>query len=192
MITAVSPWPRGFVVVAALAFLGGCVEEGPVSPDRVASSIASQNESRGVDLDKCPKLAAPSGSTLAWHVFANGVQIYRWSGTAWTLVGPSAVLSADAGGNSVVGTHYVGPTWESNSGSKVVGAVIERCTPNPNAIAWLLLGAVSGGGPGVLHDVTHIQRVNTVGGVSPSAPGQVIGEEVRISYSAEYLFYRAN
>ena len=52
------------------------------------------------------------------------------------------MLSADAGGHSTVGTQYAGPTWESNSGSTVVGTVFER--------------------------VTFIQRVNTVGGTAPA------------------------
>jgi len=39
--------------------------------------------------------------------------------------------------------------------------------------------------------VTFIQRVNTVGGNAPAAAGTFVGEETRVPYSAEYLFYRA-
>ena len=124
------------------------------------------------------------------RVYATGVQIYRWSGTSWTFVAPQATLSANAGGSSTVGTHYAGPTWESVSGSKVVGAVAQRCTPVASAIPWLSLNAVSSTGPGIFHRVTFIQRVNTVGGLAPSAPGSVAGEEVRVPYTAEYFFYR--
>lgn len=60
----------------------------------------------------------------------------------------------------------------------------------PDAIPWLLLGAVSQG-PGVFHRVAFIQRVNTVGGNAPSDPGSFTGEEARIPYTTEYLFYRA-
>jgi len=45
-------------------------------------------------------------------------------------------------------------------------------------------------GPGVLNGVTFVQRVNTVGGKAPAAGGTVIGQEVRVAYSAEYFFYR--
>ena len=141
------------------------------------------------ELGNCGNLAAPVGSTLAFHVYARGVQIYRWTGTSWPLYGPDAVLSADAEGKSTVGTHYVGPTWETNSGSKAVGTVIDRCTADPNAVQWLSLSATSSG-PGVLNGVTFGQRVNTVGGKAPSAGGTVIGEEARAAYSAEYFFYR--
>jgi hypothetical protein len=72
----------------------------------------------------------------------------------------------------------------------VVGTVVKRCTPNPAAIPWLLLDAVSTEGPGIFHRVTHIQRVNTVGGNAPANPGSVTGEEARVPYTAEYFFYR--
>ena len=66
-------------------------------------------------------LQVQAGSEVAFHVYAIGVQIYRWNGTAWTFVAPSANLYADDGYHGGVGTHYAGPTWESNSGSKFIG-----------------------------------------------------------------------
>jgi hypothetical protein len=73
----------------------------------------------------------------------------------------------------------------------VVGAVLERATPDPNAIPWLLLEAVSSEGPGPFGGVTYVQRMNTVGGKAPAAPGAVLGEVARVPYVAEYYFYRA-
>ncbi len=125
-------------------------------------------------------------------MYAEGVQIYRWNGTSWIFVAPEALLFADADGNGVVGIHYGGPTWESNSGSKVVGMVLERCTPDPDAIPWLLLKAVSNEGPGPFQRVTFIQRVNTVGGLAPTDAGDFVGEEARVPYTTEYYFYRAS
>jgi hypothetical protein len=133
----------------------------------------------------------PESTKLAFHTFATGVQIYRWSGSAWVFVAPSAQLFADAEGTGVVGNHSAGPTWESTSGSKVVGAVLKRCPGAPNAIPWLLLRAVSAEGPGVFNRVTHIQRVNTVGGNAPAGAGTATGETASVPYTAEYFFYRA-
>jgi hypothetical protein len=141
-----------------------------------------------VNLGTCSDLAA-SGE-LTFHAYAAGVQIYRWTGTAWDFVAPRATLYADAQRSAIVGSHYAGPRWESVSGSTVNGAVAKRCTPNSNAIAWLLLDATSSAGPGVLDGVTQIQRVNTVGGVAPSAPGAVVGDIAEVPYTAEYFFYR--
>jgi len=194
-------WSHSLIVAASILSIG-CSDDTPVglsgggaygghtTPEPTAATSVSAS-ARAPELGACPKLAAPSGSKLAFHVYAAGVQIYRWNGTTWSFVAPSATLSADAHGNGTVGTHYAGPTWESNSGGKVVGAVIERCTPNANAIPWLLLGAVSTDGPGVFHRVTHIQRVNTVGGNAPAAPGSLVGEEARVPYTTEYFFYRS-
>src|SRR5690349_4423779 len=74
-----------------------------------------------------------------FHVYAIGVQIYRWDGNKWNLVGPDAKLYAEDGYHGQVGRHYAGPTWESNSGSKVVARKVGECTPDTSAVAWLLL-----------------------------------------------------
>lgn len=189
-------------IMAASALIAGCAGEAPLSPtspapvtaatqgDVVAMSTAAGNGQRGVDLGACSNLQSPSGSKLAFHVYAAGVQIYRWNGTSWVFVAPSAVLSADAGGHSTVGTHYAGPTWESNSGSTVVGTVLERCTVSTSAIQWLALTAVSSDGPGIFDGITFIQRVNTVGGTAPTSPGTFVGQTVNVPYTAEYYFYR--
>jgi hypothetical protein len=139
----------------------------------------------------CDRINAPAGTILAFHAYALGVQIYRWNGTAWTFVEPVANLYASRNFMGQVGIHYAGPTWESNSGSKVVARRLEACTPDPNAIDYLLLEKVSTEGPGIFDGVTHIQRLNTVGGKAPTAPGTVVGTTVEIPYTAEYFFYRA-
>ena len=139
----------------------------------------------------CSSLDVGETNKVASHVYAVGVQIYRWNGTSWVFVAPSATLYANADYDGQVGTHYVGPTWESNSGSKVLGARVAGCTPDRTAIPWLLLKAVSSDGPGVFHRITYIQRVNTIGGIAPTTPGTTVGEEAQVPYAAEYVFYRA-
>ena len=171
---------HGSWLIVATALIASCAESPRLSP--TAPSFTS------VPLGTCTDLAA-SGE-LTFHAYAAGVQIYRWSGTSWIFVAPRATLYADAQGSAVVGSHYAGPTWESVSGSTVLGAVAKRCTPNSNAIPWLLLDATSSAGPGVLEGVTQIQRVNTVGGVAPSTAGSVVGEIAEVPYTAEYFFYR--
>lgn len=150
------------------------------------------NDNRAPDLGNCQHLHVEAGNKVAFHVYAEGVQIYRWDGMSWIFVAPEALLFANAGGEGEVGFHYAGPTWESVSGSKVVGTVLERCTVDIEAIPWLLLQAVSSDGPGVLHRVTFIQRVNTVGGIAPTNPGSVPGEVQEVPYTTEYFFYRAH
>jgi len=141
-------------------------------------------------LSQCPELNPPPKSALALHVYATGVQIYRWNDTGWVFVAPEATLFADADGTHKVGTHSAGPSWSSDSGGTVVGAVLKRCTPDSTAVPWLSLAATPSDGAGVFRGVTFIQRTRTVGGVAPAAPGSGAGEVVRVPYRAEYFFYR--
>ena len=161
-----------------------------------AAQSARANESDRepeLPLPLCQSIQVEAGNEVAFHAYALGVQVYRWDGNAWAFVGPVANLYADAGFHGKVGTHYGGPTWESKSGSKVIGrrVVNTGCTPDANSIPWLLLEAVSTEGPGVFDGVTFIQRVNTTGGTAPAAPGSFVGEEARVPYTTEYYFYRA-
>ena len=139
----------------------------------------------------CDSVQVAEGNSLKFHAYAIGVQIYRWDGAAWVFVAPSAILYADPDYHAQIGTHYAGPTWESGSGSKVVGARLAGCTPDTTAIPWLRLGALSSQGPGVFRGVTFIQRVNTIGGIAPITAGTTTGQMANVPYTAEYYFYSA-
>jgi hypothetical protein len=196
MKTTVFRWSGRLSVVVTAALASGCASNGPVAPGgatvsarRVPAVADVSDGNRLPDLTGCEKLAAPVGSTLVLRAFAIGVQIYRWNGASWGFVAPSAALYADAGGHGQLATHFGGPTWQSNGGGKVVGTVAERCTRDAASIPWLSLTAVSDG-PGIFVMAAFIQRLNTVGGNAPSTPGSVVGEEARVSYTADYLFYK--
>jgi uncharacterized protein DUF3455 len=165
-------------VAASLIALSACGSNSTTSPEPRA------------DLNACPNLQVPANSQLVSHVFATGVQIYQWADTAWVLVSPSASLTSDVEGKASVGIHYAGPTWQATSGGKVTGAVQDRCTPNANAIPWLLLKATWDGQPGAFAGATHIQRVSTSGGLAPTIAGTK-GQIVSVPYRAEYYFYRS-
>jgi len=139
----------------------------------------------------CDSLDVSATNRLSLHVYAAGVQIYQWSGTNWVFIAPDAMLFADPCHYGQVGTHYAGPTWEANDGSKVVGARLKGCAPDRGAIPWLLLGATPLSDYGRFARLTYIQRVNTVGGTAPAEPGAFVGDEARVPYTAEYYFYRA-
>ena len=140
----------------------------------------------------CESINVEEGNTLAFHVFAKGVQIYKWNGTAWAFVAPEATLYAEPGYFGEVGIHGMGPHWTSKSGSKVKAARVPDtgCRPDPTAIEWLLLKKTEATGPGIFGNVTYIQRTNTTGGLAPSEPG-TLNELREVPYTAEYYFYRA-
>lgn len=159
----------------------------------VASSLGiSQDDALGLQAPAvpCSEIVVPEGHKLQKIVYAVGVQIYRWNGSAWAFVAPEANLYADPNYRGKVGTHYGGPTWEANSGGKVVAARVNGCSPDPESVAWLLLQAVDNEGSGVFGKTSYIQRINTVAGLAPQRAGQYVGEEVRMPYTTEYYFYR--
>lgn len=139
----------------------------------------------------CTEVRMPAGNRTSMHTYAVGVQRYKWDGTSWVFVEPVARLYANDNYRGELGTHYAGPTWESNSGSKVIAARVAGCSVDPTAIDLLLLQAVSNEGHGPFKRVTYIQRLNTVGGKAPIAPGSIVGAVAEIPYTAEYYFYRA-
>ena len=142
-------------------------------------------------------LAVPGGNVLLFKTFATGVQIYTCAAQpddsetfAWTFKAPEADLHNELG--QIVGSHYAGPTWEGNDGSRVVGEVVARAdAPEPGAIPWLLLKARTNAGRGVFSTITYIQRLETVGGVAPAdgCNHSTINTTREIPYTAVYAFY---
>lgn len=159
-------------------------------------SFLSASEARASDgpelSEQCQSLKVQVGNKLAFHVYARGAQIYKWNGATWDFVAPVATLYAEPTYFGEVGMHYVGPTWESKSGSLVKGRRVQGagCTPDPNSIPWLLLERASSSGAGIFSAVTYIQRVNTNGGNVPTEPGITLNETRSVPYTAEYYFYR--
>lgn len=175
--------------------LQGCA---PVDDDASAA--------QSLTADRCPDpmpavgaagtSLTPAADQRLWFVLhAVGTQNYvcNAAGTAWTFVGPRAELLNEGG--QVVGHHYAsaaGPTrpaWESSDGSVVVMQRAGGVSVTPTAVPWLLLTAVSHSGDGRFEDVTSIQRLNTVGGVAPSAPCTA-GAPSAVPYETDYFFYK--
>lgn len=161
----------------------------------LASSLAYADDDSRLPEDVPAALAVSADEKLTTVAYATGVQIYdcKASGAsyAWTFRAPEATLYSEDG--EEVGIHYVGPTWESNSGGTVVGAVIARVSsPDASAIPWLLLTAVSNDGGGPFKKVTSIQRLDTVGGKAPATgcDASAVGAEVEVPYAATYYFYK--
>ena len=162
-----------------------------------ALSADSGTDNRAPDV---PDAIVVDSSTnkVSFHGFGVGFQIYTWNGTSWGSAVPEATLFDDEG--NIVALHFgvfaanggfIGPAWQSNSGSEVVGKLPPAAViVNTDAIPWLRLEALSTEGPGIFADTTFIQRVNTTGGKAPSVNGTVIGQVARVPYTADYFFYR--
>jgi hypothetical protein len=90
------------------------------------------------------------------------------------------------------GKHFAGPSWKANDGSQVTGkAAANAPSPDANSIPWLLVTVVNRSGEGILARVTSIQRLNTNGGKAPASGCDAAnaGSELRVPYSADYVFF---
>jgi hypothetical protein len=167
------------VQVPLIGLLAGCAASSSMKTDDIPAA-----------------LQVPTNAVVALRAHGAGVQIYRCRAgkddaarVEWQLKEPEADLFDH--GNKI-GRHYAGPTWEATDGSKVTGEVVARAdSPDPNAVAWLLLSAKSTSGNGLFGHVRFVQRLRTVGGNAPSVGCNQasVDSELRVSYSAEYWFY---
>ena len=141
-----------------------------------------------------PQLQPPAGQQLLLQVHAKGDQVYTCKSELtdfiWSLKAPDAQLFDKDG--KPFGRHFAGPSWEASDGSRVIGkAVANAPSPDANSIPWLLVTVVSHEGNGVLSRATTIQRLNTKGGkaLASGCDAAHVGQELRVPYSADYLFY---
>jgi hypothetical protein len=146
-----------------------------------------------------PAIAVPDGHKLFLIGHAVGVQIHLCnatpSGYRWDFVAPRADLYNDHG--KLISTHFGGPTWQAQDGSKVVAGRVDGVTVDASAIDWLLLSAAStAAGPDGdrLVGTTFIQRINTTGGLAPAAAAcnaATAGTKAEVPYTADYYFWKA-
>lgn len=143
------------------------------------------------------EIKAPSGQKIAFRFQTqpNSVQIYTCKPAgqnfAWTGPDPDAILIDSA--HKLTVHHYKGPSWEATDGSIVrsEGPLARHYLPtDASAVHWLELPAKEPSRQ--FAKVTFIHRIDTSGGLPPSAKpcdAQHAGDQERVSYSATYLFY---
>ena len=145
-----------------------------------------------------PAIQVPAGNKVFLIAHAEGVQIYDCNptadGYAWSLFGPRANLYDDRG--KLVATHFRGPTWQARDGSVVVGGGEVIREPVDGAIPLLRIRTSATAGPDGdrFADTTYIQRIATVGGLSPAAStctATTAGTRREVPYTADYVFWKA-
>ncbi|WP_421955925.1 DUF3455 domain-containing protein [Polaromonas sp.] len=147
------------------------------------------------------KVRVPAGNVVALETTATGNLTYECRANTpaagsigWVLVSPSANLY-DRDGKQV-GT-YSGPpaTWTMMDGSSVTGTqvAIEPVVGGIH-IPLQLSAGTPGPAPGMLQNITYIQRVNTKNGqdfINACTQAEV-GQRVVRPYQADYIFWRAS
>jgi hypothetical protein len=139
-------------------------------------------------------LQPPASEQLLLQVHAKGDQVYTCKADgaqfSWMLKEPDAQLFDKEG--KPFGKHFAGPSWEATDGSRITGkAAANAPSPDADSIPWLLVKVVSHSGAGVLVPVTSLQRINTKGGKAPASGCDAthVGQEIRVPYSADYVFF---
>jgi Protein of unknown function (DUF3455) len=186
-----------FSVFSVLGILSACNSMTNANTTPVAANATERSTVilAEITAPKSGPLAVPASAKVVVKLPAIGVQIYKCTNAkgpfTWDFVAPEADLFDVEG--KMVGRHGAGPFWEMSDGSKINGTVAGRENSiRPNAIPHLLLTTKSNGGQGRISSVTHLQRINTVGGTAPAAGCAVVGDldkQVRVFYTADYLLF---
>ena len=140
-----------------------------------------------------PEIKVDEGNKVFLIGHAVGVQIYTCNGITWSSAVPRANLYNNNG--KLIITHFRGPTWQAQDGSQAVGTVVNKVNLDRSAIDWVLLSTKTT--PGTdgdrLVDTTFIQRIHTVGGLTPPAAdcnAATAGTVVEVPYTADYVFWK--
>lgn len=134
-----------------------------------------------------PSLQPPAGlKIIGQFVVGTGTQTYTCTGGRFT---GSSVPEAGLfdGANRRI-HHFGGPSWQSEADGSLITAAPVANSAVPGSIPELLLEVKTHSGAGLLSTVTHIQRMNTFGGVAPSTPC-TDGQKTSVAYNANYIFW---
>ncbi|MEY4546099.1 MAG: hypothetical protein RL685_2294 [Pseudomonadota bacterium] len=179
---------------------GASAPKPAAAPSTPAPAASAPKAKRKLPMRACPanvpeELNPPPDVTLETVLPATGVQSYACTidkpGEApdWGPKGPHAMLGEP---NNLMGIHFGGPSWQAMDGSLVKGTKVSSAgAPDKSAIAWLLLSGAATG-EGIFGKITHIQRMDTVGGKPPQGgcdPSHV-DTRVLVPYRTNYYFYR--
>lgn len=139
------------------------------------------------------RIKAPDQVEPVLRLSGKGVQVFRCeprgSGYAWAFRLPEASLFDDSG--RAVVRHGANFSFEHADGSRLLGTVVDFDeAPRPTDLRWLLL-ATRWFGEGALARVTHVQRVNTSGGMPPPrCEASQQNRLLRVDFSADFIFYK--
>ncbi|MBC8118862.1 MAG: DUF3455 domain-containing protein [Burkholderiaceae bacterium] len=139
------------------------------------------------------KIKAPSTHQPTLQLASRGVQIFRCekrdNGAAWVFRQPQADL-LDSGGKTV-GKHGANFSFEHDDGSRLVSTIAAYDEASKSTdLRWLLLTTRSFG-KGALESVSHVQRVNTHGGMPPTrCEASQLNQLLRVDFTSDFVFYR--
>jgi len=138
-------------------------------------------------------LPLPEGRNEVLRLHGQGAQIFRCdalaAGPRWVYQLPEAELRDAAG--TVVAHHGANLSFEHTDGSRLLGEIVDHVpSPDEHALPWILMTARAYG-KGALSGVTHVQRIDTEGGMPPPAcEAAQLGQVLRVPFAADFVFFR--
>jgi Protein of unknown function (DUF3455) len=190
MTSRLLPLTAPVATLAAAALLSACA--GTMDPMPTSIPMFSQAALPAA-------VQVPAGHRVAMETVGVGQITYECREKAnmagqfeWVFAGPEATLQ-DRKGRAM--GRYFGPpaTWALNDGSALTGAQLAVAPAAAGSIPYQLVKANPATGSGALVGVTHIQRVDTRGGVAPALPCGMAdkGKREIVKYQADYIFWKA-
>ena len=173
------------------ALLSACASVGPGPATTPGTDKAATVTAPSLGLFSSIK--APTDREPVLKLAARGAQVFRCEKRdgqgAWVFRQPDAEL-LDAAGKAV-GRHGANFSFEHIDGSRLVATIAAHDeAPKPTDLRWLLMTTRSFG-KGAFEGVTHVQRINTTGGMPPAACEVAhAGRVLRVDFTADFLFYR--
>jgi len=173
------------------AFLTACasVSPGPSTPSGPDKASAVTAPSLGL----FSKIKAPRDRDPVLQLSSRGVQVFRCEkrdgALLWVFRQPDAELIDERG--AVVGRHGANFSFEHVDGSRLVATIASYDdAPKSADLRWLLMTTRSFG-KGAFAGITHVQRVDTRGGMPPDrCEAAQINQLLRVDFAADFVFYR--
>lgn len=179
-------------LAVSAALLSGCASVGPGSP--AVAPAPGKAAVATPSLGLFSSIKVPSDREAVLKLSARGAQVFRCENRdgqgVWVFRQPDAELVDDDG--KAVGRHGANFSFEHTDGSRLVATIAANDeAPKSTDLRWLLMTTRSYG-KGSFEGVTHVQRVNTRGGMPPERCSNAQTNQVlRVEFSADFIFYRA-
>ena len=179
--------------LGCIALLTACATAPTSAPPASGSASPASSPVSAPNLGFFSKIKAPGTHVPTLQLASRGVQIFRCekrdAGLLWVFRQPQADL-LDSGGKPV-GKHGANFSFEHDDGSRLVSTITAYDeAPKPTDLRWLLLTTRSFG-KGVFENVTHVQRVNTTGGMPPArCDASQLNQLLRVDFTSDFVFYR--
>jgi hypothetical protein len=180
-------FPR--LALAAFAVSAAACAVAPSTPAAGAPGAPVSGPSLGF----FSKIKVPSTHEPVLQLASRGVQIFRCEkrdgGLVWTFRQPQAELIDPSG--KTVGRHGANFSFEHDDGSRLISTIVAYDEASrPTDLRWLLMTTRSFGN-GAFENISHVQRINTVGGMPPSrCEASQLNQLLRVDFTSDFVFYR--